>query len=113
MVMREAIHHPLMPEFICEFHAELEDTRGCRYQARVYGLPQGTGIWDGVVVFFPVGGGPIRRTSVEAEHDSRQHLADWAATITPAYLAVALERSMPFSEAGARGPEHVEAAPLH
>lgn len=107
------MHHPLMPEFICEYHAAIEDTDGHRYLARVYGIPQGQRIWDAVIVFFPEGGGPLRRTSPEAEHDSRAHLSQWAAAITPTYLSLALERSKPFREAGARGPEHVEAAPLH
>lgn len=107
------MHHPLMPEFICEYHAAIEDTEAHRYQARVYGIPQGRGIWAAVIVFFPLEEGELRRTSPEAEHDSRAHLSQWAAAITPAYLAVALERSHPFREAGADGPEHVDAAPLH
>ncbi len=107
--MGEALHHPLVPEFICEFHQSVSDTDGHTYQSRVYGLAQGTGIWTAVIVFFPEGRGAVRRTRPEAEHDSRRHLADWASAITPAYLETALERSQPFTEAGAQGPEHVQA----
>lgn len=107
--MPEALHHPLVPEFICEFHQSVSDTEGHTYQARVYGLAQGKGIWTAVIVFFPEGRGAVRRTAPEAEHDSRRHLADWASAITPTYLETALERSHPFTEAGATGPEHVHA----
>jgi len=108
--MIEALHHPLVPEFICEFHSSVADVERNLYQARIYALSQGKGIWTAVIVFFPEGEGPIRRTHPEAEFNSRTHVAEWAATITPPFLEAALERSHPFTEAGAHGPEHVEAA---
>lgn len=108
--MEEALHHPVVPEFICEFHQTVKDSEGHSYQSRVYGIAQGQRIWDAVIVFFPVDGGPMRRTHPEAEHDSRQHLSQWAAAITPAYLEAALDRSIPFLEAGVRGPAVVESA---
>lgn len=99
--MSEHVHHPVVPEFICEYHHVLRDERGQRFTARLYGISQGRGIWDGWLVFFPLDGGPLRRTDVEVEQASRAHLSRWGAAVTPPYLLTALERSHPFWEAGA------------
>ncbi len=103
----EAIHQPAIPEFICEYRATVRDAEGYEYTARVYGVPQGTGIWDAWIIFFPEAGGGLRRTERETEQASRRDLASWAARLTPSYLEGALERSRPFREAGSRAPEHV------
>lgn len=97
--MPEAIHHPVMPEFICEYHHHVRDARGRDHVVRLYGIPQGKGIWDGWLIFFPEGGGRLRRTDREVEQASRQHLATWGAMLTPEYLEEAFGRSHVFREA--------------
>ncbi len=95
-----------MPEYICEYHFRIEDDRGRWYRARCYGVSKGSDVWEGWLIFFPEGGGPLRRTNEETEQTSLENLASWAAAITPAYLDGALERSHPFREAGASPEEH-------
>lgn len=108
--MSEPVHHSVVPEFICEYHHLLGDAEGRRYSARLYGIAQGEGIWDGWLVFFPVEGGPLRRTDVEVEQRSRADLSRWGAAVTPPYLAEALRRSHPFWETGV-SPEEAAASP--
>jgi hypothetical protein len=96
--MAEAIHHPVVPEFICEFGHEIE-TPDDTYSVRLYGIAQGTGIWDGWLIFFPERGGALRRTDRETEQGSRQALSKWAVAVTPTYLEGAFARSHPFREA--------------
>ena len=111
--MDAPVHSLLVPEFICEYRTRIRDVEGYSYRVRVYGVPQSQEIWAAWIVFFPEDAqGGLRRTDEECEEASREELATWAARLTPAYLAGALERSHPFGEAGAYGPGHVEAAPL-
>lgn len=97
--MSEAIHHPVMPEFICEYHHRVHDERGREYTVRLYGVSQGKAIWDGWLIFFPEDGTRLMRTDREVEQASRQHLATWAAMLTPEYLDDAFHRAHPFREA--------------
>jgi len=97
--MTEAIHHPVVPEFICEYHHRVQSERGREYLVRVYGIAQGKGIWDAWLIFFPEEGGRLMRTDSETEQASRQDLATWAAMLTPEYLDDAFRRAHPFREA--------------
>ncbi len=109
--MDAPVHSLLVPEFICEYRERIRDVEGYSYLVRAYGVPQGEQIWAAWLIFFPEDEqGGLRRTDAECEQTSLEKLAAWAARLTPAYLAGALERSHPFGEAGAYGPGHVEAA---
>jgi hypothetical protein len=111
--MDASVHSLLVPEFICEYQERVLDLEGYPYLARVYAVPQGEGIWAAWIVFFPEdASGGLRRTEAECEEASLGKLAAWAARLTPEYLAGALERSHPFGETGAYGPQHIDAAPL-
>lgn len=105
--MEEALHHPVVPEFICEYHSVISGPDGRRYTARAYGLWQGKRIWDGILVFFPEDGqGPILRTGPEQEETSLEELQVWSRALTPTYLSTAMERAHPFWELA---PPHHEA----
>jgi hypothetical protein len=97
--MDEPVHHPVVPEFICEYKHHPRLPNGERYTARLYGIAQGTGIWGGWLVFFPDSGGRMRRTDLQTEQRSRQFLARWARAVTPTYLMGALAQAHPFREA--------------
>jgi hypothetical protein len=97
--MSEAIHHPVVPEFICEYHHRVLSDRGREHVVRVYGISQGTGIWDAWLIFFPEEGGRLLRTDPETEQASLEDLATWAARLTPEYLDDAFQRAHPFREA--------------
>jgi hypothetical protein len=98
--MEHRIHHPIVPEFVCEYASRVTDGQGRVWRARTYGVSQGTGVWDGWLVFFPEDGvGPLLRTDEEAEEISLEDLSIWARAITPDYLERALKRAHPFLEA--------------
>lgn len=73
---------------------ELIDMGGQWYRPRAYGDPQLDGMWDGWVVFFPVGGGrPIAPPSRETTQNTLQALTTWADGLRPVYLEGALARA--------------------
>jgi len=93
------VPRPLVPEFVCEYSSFAHTADGRPYSARVYGIPQGLGVWEAWIVFFPEAHGSLLRTDAETEEASLEDLSVWARAITPAYLERALTRAHPFREA--------------
>ena len=64
------------------------------YRARVYGEVRDDGMWNGWLVFFPVGGGRVVATNRETTQPSFADLTYWASGLTPVYLEGALVRAL-------------------
>ncbi len=81
-------------EFIHQFTEPYvdEDAGGEAYAIRVYGRAAGDR-WEGWIEFH--GTRDVRRTDVEASHESRRDLSFWATGLSPSYLEGAWERSLP------------------
>ena len=71
---------------------------GAWYRPRAYGEPQADGMWEGWLVFFPLGGGTAIATDRETTQTTHAALADWAAGLTPVYLEGALSRALQLAE---------------
>jgi acyl-CoA synthetase (AMP-forming)/AMP-acid ligase II len=74
---------------------ELIDVDGHWYRPRAYGDPQPNGMWDGWLIFFPLG----RRLAIappgpETTQSTMAALAAWAAGVSPVYLEGALARAL-------------------
>jgi hypothetical protein len=72
----------------------LIDASGRSYRPRAYGEPRPDGMWDGWLVFFPVGGGSAVASDRETTQATFQALTVWAAGLTPVYLEGALARAL-------------------
>jgi hypothetical protein len=73
----------------------LIDVDGRWYRPRAYGDPQPDGMWDGWVVFFPLGGGTaIAPPSPETRQSTVAALGVWAAGLSPVDLEGALDRAV-------------------
>jgi hypothetical protein len=70
------------------------DSAGGVYQARAYGEPRADGMWDGWLVFFPIGAGTVVATDQETAQSSFANLVRWSSTIGAVYLEGALERAL-------------------
>jgi hypothetical protein len=78
---------------------ELIDVGGRGYRPRAYGDPQPDGMWDGWLIFFPLGREiPIAPPGPETTQSTLAALAVWAAGLSRAYLEGALARALELAE---------------
>ena len=78
---------------------ELIDVGGLWYRPRAYGDPQPDGMWDGWLIFFPLGRGiAIAPPSPETTQSTVAALAVWAAGLSHVYLEGALARALGLAE---------------
>ena len=77
----------------------LVEVGGAWYRPRAYGDPQPDGMWNGWLVFFPLGGGTaIAPPGPETTQSSVPALSTWAAALTPVYLEGALARALALAQ---------------
>jgi hypothetical protein len=67
------------------------------YTPRAYAEPQPDGAWDGYLAFFPVPAGPVAVTDRQITRSTLSAVVDWADTLTPSDLDVALARAKTWS----------------
>lgn len=85
-----------MSEILVQFDEPQRNAAGQMFTAEVRGQRLLTGLWEAWIEFQPrIGGDPLR-TPPETEQLSRGDLRFWAAGITRAQLADALERAVPW-----------------
>lgn len=68
------------------------------YRPRAYADPRADGMYDGWLVFFPLGGGLAIASDRETTQSSFDALVTWAAGLTEVYLVGALERAERIAE---------------
>ena len=78
---------------ITEF-AVLSSGMGQSYQPRVYGRLRPDGMWEGFLVFFPLGGGSVISTPRETVQNNHFALEAWAHSLDRVYIEGALERAL-------------------
>ena len=77
----------------------LMDVDGVWYRPRAYGDPQANGMWEGWLVFFPLGGGSaIAPPGPETTQATLSALTVWAAGVTRVYLEGALARALEIAQ---------------
>jgi hypothetical protein len=78
---------------------ELIDVGGRWYRPRAYGDPQPDGMWDGWLIFFPLGHGiAIAPPGPETTQGTMAALAVWAGGLSHDYLEGALARALGVAE---------------
>ena len=84
-----------MRELIHTYAASVISPAGVRYTVHAYGNRAESGLWNGWLVFDPVGSGTALRTERETTQPDRAALEYWAAGLEPIYLDGALGRTVP------------------
>ncbi|HEY7897808.1 MAG TPA: hypothetical protein VIC03_05300 [Gemmatimonadaceae bacterium] len=93
-----------MSETLVQFDEPQLSADGRMFIAQVRGEQVPTGLWEAWLEFQPrIGGEPVR-TAPETEQLSRGDLRFWAAGITRAHLAEALERALHWHSSGPTRP---------
>jgi hypothetical protein len=83
------VHHMLR---IAEFEP-IASATGALYRPRVYGDGRDAS-WDGYIVFFPLGSGPVISTPVETTQSTIESLQEWSVSLDSVYLEGALARAL-------------------
>jgi len=88
-----------MLELIHEYPETLR-VAAASYRPRAYAARSAEGVWEGYVLFVPVGGGRIVATDRETTQSTFDAVVHWAGTLSWVYLEGALQRALE------RQPEH-------
>jgi hypothetical protein len=81
-----------MAEILKAYTHPVQDESGA-YRARAIGRQAEDGMWEAWIEFVPSHGRHVLVSGVESRQPAREHLAYWAAGLSPVYLEGALNRS--------------------